>query len=561
MRTFQLVICGTLALGAYANFGSARILQVPGSYPTIGAAITSSIEEDTILVEQGRYFEILRFPHYRIYVLSHFLFSYDSTDLAQTIIDASPFADQDTACAVIFPLSATGSVLSGFTITGGHGIRSAFPGFWYAGAIYVDTCSPTISHNHIIGNVSAQAGVGYFMSCSGSFEYNRVDSNTFGYVQMQIIYNVLQPAMHIEYNEFGANPAADTSEGPCILVDRDAWAVIHGNTFANQVGKERLCISYEGRDAVITRNRFLNLHAVGLNPYIIFIESSVCEFSDNDFLHIVVEGHSVVQMYSGGGGLLTMENNMFEDIVVGGGNWHIGMTVGLSGYTGVIRYNVFRNLRGDYTGGINVGGSPNGIELTRNVFEACSTTWWLDFMSGALFLGGDRPVIARDNIFRNNYPGAVGLSSPQSWPASDFRYNYWGDASGPYHPILNPNGMGDRVGDSVLFIPWLTDTNFTAAPESHVPLPNTVKLEVYPNPFNPATAIKLSVTHPTAIRLELFNLLGQREVELWSGLVASEQEITLDGSKTGLSSGIYFVRATDVNENKSIASAKLILLK
>jgi len=35
-------------------------------------------------------------------------------------------------------------------------------------------------------------------------------------------------------------------------------------------------------------------------------------------------------------------------------------------------------------------------------------------------------------------------------------YNWWGDSSGPYHPLLNPTGMGDSVSDNVLFQPWLT---------------------------------------------------------------------------------------------------------
>ena len=34
-------------------------------------------------------------------------------------------------------------------------------------------------------------------------------------------------------------------------------------------------------------------------------------------------------------------------------------------------------------------------------------------------------------------------------------YNWWGDSSGPYHPLLNPNGKGDRVSDNVIFKPWL----------------------------------------------------------------------------------------------------------
>lgn len=34
--------------------------------------------------------------------------------------------------------------------------------------------------------------------------------------------------------------------------------------------------------------------------------------------------------------------------------------------------------------------------------------------------------------------------------------NWWGDATGPFHPGLNPQGKGDTVSDNVLFSPWLT---------------------------------------------------------------------------------------------------------
>ena len=34
--------------------------------------------------------------------------------------------------------------------------------------------------------------------------------------------------------------------------------------------------------------------------------------------------------------------------------------------------------------------------------------------------------------------------------------NWWGDATGPYHPTLNPGGLGDSVSDYVDFNPWLT---------------------------------------------------------------------------------------------------------
>lgn len=33
--------------------------------------------------------------------------------------------------------------------------------------------------------------------------------------------------------------------------------------------------------------------------------------------------------------------------------------------------------------------------------------------------------------------------------------NYWGDASGPYHPATNPLGLGDEAEDNISYAPWL----------------------------------------------------------------------------------------------------------
>ncbi len=64
------------------------------------------------------------------------------------------------------------------------------------------------------------------------------------------------------------------------------------------------------------------------------------------------------------------------------------------------------------------------------------------------------PPVLRYNRFHDNAQEAVKAIDP---PPIDARYNYWGDASGPFHPSQNPSGQGDRVGDNVLFYPWLRE--------------------------------------------------------------------------------------------------------
>ena len=97
-------------------------------------------------------------------------------------------------------------------------------------------------------------------------------------------------------------------------------------------------------------------------------------------------------------------------------------------------------------GGIDFGNGANAL------VESCTVT---DNWGGGIgFTYGDSTIIRYCNISGNHGAG-VGYGGASGWIANA-RYNWWGDASGPYHPTLNPLGRGDTVGDYVDFEPWLT---------------------------------------------------------------------------------------------------------
>ena len=60
-----------------------------------------------------------------------------------------------------------------------------------------------------------------------------------------------------------------------------------------------------------------------------------------------------------------------------------------------------------------------------------------------------------------NYNNIVGSGTYGLWVEDDVleqvdaRYNWWGNASGPYHPTLNPGGTGDELYGNANFSPWL----------------------------------------------------------------------------------------------------------
>jgi parallel beta-helix repeat protein len=72
-------------------------------------------------------------------------------------------------------------------------------------------------------------------------------------------------------------------------------------------------------------------------------------------------------------------------------------------------------------------------------------------------------TIERNNIFGNLEFGLiitrelVGLPPGLRLRSLDARNNWWGHPTGPFHPERNPEGLGDRVSDFVLFEPWLRE--------------------------------------------------------------------------------------------------------
>lgn len=66
----------------------------------------------------------------------------------------------------------------------------------------------------------------------------------------------------------------------------------------------------------------------------------------------------------------------------------------------------------------------------------------------------------------------------------------------------------------------------------------------YPNPFNPTAQVKLIVARSQHVRLEIFNMLGQRVGVMHNGEFAANRVYTFTIDAKNLSSGNYFYRAS-----------------
>lgn len=78
-----------LFLVLLTGFAHATIYEVPTQFETIQSAIDASEENDTVLVHQGSYNEALTIANHPIMLTSIHVFSGDSSDISETIIDGS----------------------------------------------------------------------------------------------------------------------------------------------------------------------------------------------------------------------------------------------------------------------------------------------------------------------------------------------------------------------------------------------------------------------------------------------------------------------------------------
>lgn len=92
-----------------------------------------------------------------------------------------------------------------------------------------------------------------------------------------------------------------------------------------------------------------------------------------------------------------------------------------------------------------------------------------------------------------------------------------------------------------------------------VEVPNQYILyPAYPNPFNPTTTISFAVAARQAVKVEVFNALGQKVRTLFNGTLEANVPHNAQFDAVGLQSGMYIVRVSGENFN---ASQNVTLLK
>lgn len=165
-------------------------------------------------------------------------------------------------------------------------------------------------------------------------------------------------------------------------------------------------------------------------------------------------------------------------------------------------------------------------------------------LARAASMGEDTLFVAVDNEVYYHILGGSSWELGHSYPVgTDINVLY-------YDELLVGTGIG-------LFSHFNTGTTVSAEEENSDVPDGLVLKQNYPNPFNPSTNISFDLPSQSHIKLEVFNLLGQKVAELVNQpLTAGTYSYSFDAS--GLSSGIYIYR---LETGQSSVTRKMLLIK
>jgi hypothetical protein len=157
---------------------------------------------------------------------------------------------------------------------------------------------------------------------------------------------------------------------------------------------------------------------------------------------------------------------------------------------------------------------------------------------GILAHNNSSPVVNYNNIHGNSTFGVCNWDSSE---IIDAEYNWWGDATGPYHPGSNPGGLGEEVSDYVDFEPW--DPGLGVGERMCPSIRTEGHLDVSPDPFRGSAEIRYSMKDAGFTRITVYNTLGQEMVTLVDAYRSKGEHVEI-WRPENLSPGVYFIRWT-----------------
>jgi hypothetical protein len=408
---FTLIITLTL-------ISNANTIHVPDDLPTIQAGLFAAAASDTVLVQPGMYTENLFWPD----VANIKLIS--AGDTSNTVIDG------DSAGIVIY-MNPNSAVIDSNTIVRGFCVVNGVAG--NGGGITLVTASP------ILENLSVRNGGG--IACNEGANLILRDSRITGNTGNGIWCVWSDPT--ITNVDFSDNSRAGIDGSWSNATIRSVR--ISGSSFGIDINHSDLSL----RDVTITDNDGIGINCVDhSNPTLVSV--TICG-NGTGVLCTQVSNPSLTQVIiidNAGTGIVCYGSNpILTDVTISGNNSGIH-SEGSSRLT-LTDVTVTRNLGDGFSG----AGTLQDVTIVNNLGFGIYAT---------AEISGDNC-----NIINNSY-GAFNTN-----PADDVSVtnSYWGHVTGPYHPAVNPEGLGDSTNVYVNVTPWLPAPSTSAPP---IPVQNFI---------------------------------------------------------------------------------------
>ncbi len=140
----------------------------------------------------------------------------------------------------------------------------------------------------------------------------------------------------------------------------------------------------------------------------------------------------------------------YDSVYNSSANTFTGNTINGAKFAGVLIYGPYARDN-TFTGNTITG---------TTILTLWAGSVWEETQADGVFIDDDAGT---GNVFHNNTicgNGDDGMEN-QLTTIVNANNNWWGDASGPYHPDTNPSGLGDSVSDYVDYDPWITIASYS----------------------------------------------------------------------------------------------------